>query len=199
MLMVVITGSFLNSCDTTDLDLRDNPNILTSGDPNLLLNNIQLGYRNNVATFNNLGGQLTRIQYMGGRDYFNNFQGPTTNGAWGQTYTNIFTNLQEIERINENSDIDYSFHVALGKIAQAHSLIILVDLMGEAAYSEAVNPAEFPAPLLDDGASVYAAALSILDEAKSLMNSSSGTQGATDFYYNGDTSKWIMPILSEIS
>jgi len=194
MLMVVITGSFLNSCDTTDLDLRDNPNILTSGDPNLLLNNIQLGYRNNVATFNNLGGQLTRIQYMGGRDYFNNFQGPTTNGAWGQTYTNIFTNLQEIERINENSDIDYSFHVALGKIAQAHSLIILVDLMGEAAYSEAVNPAEFPAPLLDDGASVYAAALSILDEAKSLMNSSSGTQGATDFYYNGDTSKWIKVI-----
>ncbi len=194
MLMVVITGSFLNSCDTTDLDLRDNPNILTSGDPNLLLNNIQLGYRNNVTTFNNLGGQLTRIQYMGGRDYFNNFQGPTTNGVWGQTYTNIFTNLQEIERINENSDIDYSFHVALGKIAQAHSLIILVDLMGEAAYSEAVNPAEFPAPLLDDGASVYAAALSILDEAKSLMNSSSGTQGATDFYYNGDTSKWIKVI-----
>ncbi len=194
MLMVVITGSFLNSCDTTDLDLRDNPNILTSGDPNLLLNNIQLGYRNNVATFNNLGGQLTRIQLMGGRDYFNNFQGPTTNNVWGQTYTNIFTNLQEIERINENSDIDYSFHVALGKIAQAHSLIILVDLMGEAAYSEAVNPAEFPAPLLDDGASVYAAALSILDEAKSLMNSSSGTQGATDFYYNGDTSKWIKVI-----
>jgi len=189
--MVVITGSFLNSCDTTDLNLTDNPNILTSGDPNLLLNNIQLGYRNNVQTFNNLGAQMTRIDYMFGRDYFNNFQGPTMNGIWSQTYTNIFTNLQEIERIDENSDIDYSFHIGLGKIAQAHSLIILVDMMGEAAFSEAANPIEFPAPSVDDGASVYAAALNLLDEAEGLLSSSPATQGATDFYYDGDTSKWI--------
>lgn len=196
ILVVFITGSFLNSCETTDLNLTENPNILTQGDPNLLLNNIQLGYRNNVTTFNNLGSQLTRIQYMFGRDYFNNFQGATINGVWTTTYSNIFANLQEIERINDNSDIDYNFHIGVGKIAQAHSLIILVDLIGNAAYSEALDPVQFPAPNLDDGATVYAVALDILDEAEAIMSSAPPTQGASDFYYDGDSSNWIKAINS---
>ncbi len=194
VLVAFITGSFLNSCDTTDLNLTENPNILTQGDPNLLLNNIQLGYRNNVTTFNNLGSQLTRIQYMSGRDYFNNFQGATMNGIWSTTYSNIFVNLQEIERINENSDIDYNFHIGLAKIAQAHSLIILVDMIGNAAYTEALDPVQFPAPNLDDGPSIYAVALDILDEAEAIMSAGPATQGATDFYYDGDTSQWIKVI-----
>ncbi|SNR29558.1 Susd and RagB outer membrane lipoprotein [Maribacter sedimenticola] len=194
ILVVFISGSFLNSCDTTELNLTENPNILTQGDPNLLLNTIQLGYRNNVSTFNAIGGALTRIQFMGGRDYFNNYQGATMNGIWSTTYSNIFANLQEIERINADSDINYDFHVALGKIAQAHSLVILVDMIGNAAYTEALNPVEFPAPKLDDGETIYAVALSLLDEAQALLNTNPATQGATDFYYDGDSSQWIKVI-----
>ena len=196
MLVVFIAGSFLNSCETTELNLTENPNILTEGDVNLLLNTVQLGYRNNVATASGLGGQLTRIQYMFGRDYFNNYPGATMNGIWNTTYSNIFTNLEAIENINEESDINYDFHVAVAKIAQAHSLIILVDLLGTAAFTEAVNAEEFPAPMLDDGASVYEAALSILSEAEALMSTNPATQGATDFYYDGDTSKWLKAINS---
>ena len=162
MLVVVMAGSFLNSCDTTDLNLTENPNILTSGDVNLLLNTMQLGYRNNVSTFNGLGGSLTRIDFMGGRDYFNNYPGSTMNGVWSTTYSNIFANLQAIETINNESDINYDFHVGLGKVMQAHSLIILVDLIGNAAYSEALDPIQFPAPNLDEGASIYTVALGLL-------------------------------------
>jgi len=194
MLVVVIAGSFLNSCDTTDLNLTDNPNILTSGDPNLLLNSIQLDYKDNVANFSFYGAQLTRIQFMGGRDYFNNFPGASMNFLWNNTYSGIFANVQAIEEINAVSDINYDFHVGVGKIAQAHSLIMLTDLIGEAAFSEALNPVEFPAPLLDDGASVYSAALGLLTEAETLLSASPATQGATDFYYDGDTSKWLKVI-----
>ena len=194
MLVVFIAGSFLNSCDTTELNLTENPNILTSGDVNLLLNTLQIGYRNNVATANGLGGQLTRIQFMGGRDYFNNYPGNTLNGLWNTTYSNIFTNLQAIERINEESDINYDFHVAVGKIAQAHSLILIVDNLGVAAFSEALDPVQFPAPTLDDGASVYTEALRILSEAETLMNTNPPAQGASDFYYDGDSSKWLKAI-----
>jgi hypothetical protein len=194
MLVVVMAGSFLNSCDTTELNLTENPNILTTGDVNLLLNSMQLGYRNNVSTFNGLGGALTRIDFMGGRDYFNNYSGATMNGVWSTTYSNIFANLQEMERINNESDINYDFHVGLGKIMQAHSLIILVDLIGNAAYSEALDPIQFPSPNLDEGASIYTVALGLLTEAEGLLSSGPATQGATDFYYDGDTTKWLKVI-----
>jgi hypothetical protein len=194
MLVVAMAGSFLNSCDTAELNLTENPNILTSGDVNLLLNTMQLGYRNNVSTFNGLGGALTRIDFMGGRDYFNNYSGATMNGVWSTTYSNIFANLQEMERINSESDINYNFHVGLGKVMQAHSLIILVDLIGNAAYSEALDPIQFPAPNLDEGASIYTVALGLLTEAEGLLSSGPATQGATDFYYDGDTTKWLKVI-----
>ncbi|MFH6602258.1 SusD/RagB family nutrient-binding outer membrane lipoprotein [Maribacter algicola] len=196
VLVVFLAGSFLNSCDTTDLELRDNPNILTSGDPNLLLNSMQLAYRNNMATFNNIGGALTRIHFMGGRDYFNNYPGATMNGVWSNTYSNLFANLQAIEEVNDASDINYDFHIAVGKTMQAHTLLLLVDFLGSAAYTEAVNPLEFPAPRLDDGASVYQAALGLLDEAEALMSTNPSATGATDFFYGGDTAKWIKAINS---
>jgi len=194
MLVVFIAGSFLNSCDTTDLDLTENPNILISGDPNLLLNSIQIDYKDNVANFSFYGAQLTRIQFMGGRDYFNNFPGASMNFLWNNTYSGIFANVQAIEEINAVTDISYDFHVAVGKVAQAHSLIMLTDLIGEAAYSEALDPVQFPAPNLDDGATVYTAALALLTEAEALFNTNPATQGASDFYYDGDTSKWIKAI-----
>ena len=196
MLVVFLAGGFVNSCDTIDLELRDNPNILTSGDPDLLLTSLQLSYRNNMSTFNNLGGSLTRIHFAGGRDYFNNYQGATMNGQWTRTYSGIFANLQEIERINTESDIDYSYHVAVGKILQAHNLLLLVDFLGDVAYTEALDPLQFPAPNLDDGASVYAAALGILTEAEALLNANPTLTPATDLFYNGDSDLWIRAINS---
>ena len=70
-------------------------------------------------------------------------------------------------------------------------LMLLVDYLGEVTFSEAGNPEEFPAPNLDDGASVYAAALALLDEAESLLSGSPLSLGADDLFYGGDTSKWL--------
>lgn len=195
-MVVLITGGFLTSCETTELDLTNNPNQLTSGTPNLLLNSVQLAYNNNMQTFNNIGGALTRIHFVGGRDYFNNYGGNTFDGAWSRTYSNLFANLNEMEAINAESDLNYDFHVGISKVMQAHSLLLLVDNLGEVAWTQANNPIEFPAPTLDDGASVYAAALGILDEAESLLSSNPPDLGATDFYYGGDASKWIKAINS---
>ncbi len=195
LMIAFITGSVLNSCETTELDLTVSPNALSpnQADPNLLLNSIQFGYRNNMTTFNNLGSQLTRIDYMFGRNYFNNFSSATMSGVWSTTYSNLFLNTQAIIDIN-NSEVgngNFNFHVGIGQAMKAHSLLLLVDYIGEAALSQAGNPAEFPAPLLDDGPSVYAGALALLDEAESLLSSGPATNGATDFYYAGDTAKWI--------
>ncbi len=206
--VVFLLTGFLNSCETTDLDLRVSPNDLASdqADPGLLLNSIQLAYADNINAISNLGAQLTRIDYMSGRNYFNNYPGSTFSAIWSRTYSSgtsfegvglgMFTNVQSLEDINAESDVDYSFHIAVGKTLQAHMLMLLTDYIGEAVYSEAGNPDEFPAPLMDDGASVYASALALLDEAEALFASGPDPVGATDFFYAGDSSLWIKAINS---
>lgn len=204
LMLVAFAGSFLNSCETTDLNLKVSPNELspTQGDPNLILNSVQLAYGSNMQVFNNRGGELTRIDYMSGRNYFRRYPGNTFNGVWSRLYSSgtnfigdpnvnvgIFTNVAALEEINATTDTDFSFHVAVGKTLQAHMLFLMVDYLGEAALSQANNP-EFPAPLLDDGATVYAGALALLAEADALFAAEPADQGATDFFYGGDTEQW---------
>ncbi|MCR9227092.1 MAG: SusD/RagB family nutrient-binding outer membrane lipoprotein [Flavobacteriaceae bacterium] len=198
--LLTVAGLF-QACETTDLDIKTSPNELdpTSGDPNLQLNAIQLAYVTSMNNLSDLGGELTRIQYMSGRIYFNNYGGGTLSGTWERTYSSgssfgqnlgIWTNVDGLIALDATSDVDYSFHVAVGQTLKAHMLMLLVDYIGEAVYSEAGNPDEFPAPLMDDGASVYAEALALLDEAEAMFNAGPSTQGATDFFYDGDTTKW---------
>ncbi|WP_273565931.1 SusD/RagB family nutrient-binding outer membrane lipoprotein [Maribacter halichondriae] len=210
MLVVFVAGGLLNSCDTTELDLRTSPNDLAAdqADPNLLLNSIQFSYVQNMVEFNDRGSETTRIDYMGGRDYFNNYPGATFNGIWSRTYSSggtgvgsgvsvgILTNLNTLESINNDSEVNYNFHVGIGKVMYAHQLLLLVDYLGKAAFSQAGNPEEFPAPTLDDGPAVYAAALGLLDEAEGLLSGDAPTLGATDFFYGGDAAKWIKAINS---
>ncbi len=206
MMIVLIAGSFLNSCETADLDLRVDPNALSENqlDPNLILNSIQFAYVTNMQTYNALGAQLTRINYMGGRNYFNNFGGATFSGNWARTYSSSFngignnaavglwTNIQNIEAQNElDGTGKFDFHVGVGKALQAHNLLLLTDYLGTAAFSQAGNADEFPAPMLDDGPAVYAGALGLLDEAEALLSPGPAPIGASDFFYDGDTDQWI--------
>lgn len=200
----VIVGGFLNSCETTELDLRVSPNDLASNqaDPNLLLTSIQLAYGTNQQTLSDRSAELVRIDYMFGRNYFNNYPGSTLDGVWSRTYSSggngvgdftgvgMLTNIQALEAIDAESDIDYSFHLGVAKTLFAHQLMQLVDFIGEATYSQAGNPAEFPAPMMDGGQDVYNSAFALLAEAESLLAGSPSTQGARDIYYNGDASKW---------
>jgi len=205
MLVAFIGGILLNSCETTDLELRTSPNDLAAdqADPNLLLNSIQFAYINNMVNFNDIGSETTRIDFMGGRDYFNNYAGNTFNGIWSRTYSSggtgigsgvsvgILTNLFALEEIDANSDNDYSFHIGITKVMYAHQLMLLVDYLGSATLSQAGNPVEFPAPALDDGATVYAGALALLDEAESALSGNPSALGAEDFFYGGDAGQWV--------
>lgn len=203
--VVFIAGGLFTACETTDLDLRVSPNDLAAdqADPNLLLNSIQLAYGTNMQVISDRGAELTRIDYMFGRNYFNNYPGNTFDGIWSRTYSSggngvgdgvsvgISTNVNALEDINANSEVDYSFHIGVGKTLQAHMLFLLVDYIGTAAWSQALNPLEFPAPTLDSGEEIYNVAFGLLDEAESLLASNPPTQGAQDIFYEGDSSKWV--------
>ncbi|HEA81455.1 MAG TPA: SusD/RagB family nutrient-binding outer membrane lipoprotein, partial [Maribacter sp.] len=206
--VVFTAGVLLNSCETTDLDLRTSPNDLAAdqADPNLLLNSIQLAYVANMYELNDIGSELTRIDYMLGRNYFNTYPGNTLDDVWERLYSStdgngdvftsdvdlgIFPNVANLQVIDEGTDTDFSFHIAVGQTLKAHMLLLLADYLGKATLSEAGNPVDFPAPLLDDGQAVYTGALALLDQAEALFAAGPADQGATDFFYGGDTDQWI--------
>ena len=200
------------SCEQFDLDLQVSPNDLPgdASDPGLLLNAVQLAYAGNQRVFADIAGELTRIEYFFGRDYFNNLPGSTLDGVWRRTYSSgttvigdsdvndvavgILPNLQALEGLNENGLVD--FHLGVAKTLYAHTLFQLVDFLGQAAFSEAGQIETFPTPNLDSGESVYAAAFTLLDEAEVLLAddplaTSPIADGVSDLFYNGNSDAWI--------
>ncbi|MCK5401387.1 MAG: SusD/RagB family nutrient-binding outer membrane lipoprotein [Flavobacteriaceae bacterium] len=180
------------SCETLELEDLASPNGLSpdQADADLLLNSIQLAYRSSIINFNNNNAELARIDYFFGRNYFEALGDGVLNGPWGNLYSGMIPDITNIESLH-SADFDLSFHIGISKVMQAHVMMLLVDNLGDIVYSESNNPNEYPAPAVDDGQEVYNAALTLLGEAKNLLNgASSGT--ATDLYYGGDADKWIL-------
>ncbi|WP_273004983.1 SusD/RagB family nutrient-binding outer membrane lipoprotein, partial [Leeuwenhoekiella blandensis] len=192
VLFIAFLSAFtvFQSCETVELEMLENPNSLSpdQANPSLLFNSVQLSYRNGVASFNNIGAQLGRIDYMSDRIYFNAYGSGTMNGPWGNLFSSMNPDIAVIEE--SNTDGSYDYILGASKAMQAHLMMLLVDYIGDIVWTEANMPLEFPNPQLDDDAAVYEAAISLLDEASALLQgSSAGT--ATDLYYEGDASKWI--------
>ena len=199
LVAIVASSTFFYSCDTIELEQLESPNSLSAdqADPDLLLNSIQLAYRGAQRTFQANSAELGRVDYMFGRNYLDNYGDGTLNGAWNNFYSNdgvrgININTQAIQAIDiANPDKDLSYHLGVAKTLQAHTLMQLVDFLGDIPWSQAGNPNEFPKPEVDNSADVYAAAVAILAEAKALFSNTSGIGTGTDLFYDGDADKWI--------
>jgi hypothetical protein len=189
ILTLVASGTMFYSCETIELEKLENPIALTSADPDLVLNRIQIDFRGAMSELNFEGSTTGRLLVMGTRNYFQRYGSGTVSTTWNNFYADMLPDIASIEAVN-SADNDLSFHLGVAKTLQATIMLNLVDWLGDIVYSEANNPGEFPSPSLDDDAQVYADALALLEEAKGyLAGASAGT--ATDFYYGGDTSKWI--------
>ncbi len=196
IMAVVLTGSSLfYSCETTELELVDDPNNLTpeQADPNLLLNAIQLAYANNLQSFNGNGEVLTRIKNFSSRIYFAGLTGQTLNFAWSNTYAGIYPDVAALEALSEDPTLDLRFHVGIGKIMQAHSTLLLVDYIGDVPFDQTGNPQEFPSPMAQDGAEVYAGAIALLDEGIALLETIDVEQATNveDFFFDEDAEAWV--------
>ena len=199
VIAVASSAMFYTSCETTELELVENPNGLSpdQADPALLLNSVQLAYLSNQNYFNNRASSLTRIDYFASRDYFAGVTPISVNNVWTRTYSTTGTrgmipNTFAIADANAAAgDGSLNYAEGVSKTLLAHNMMLLVDFIGDVPFSQANNPDEFPAPVVDSGADVYATALSLLDEAAALFEGATGE----DLFYNtggiGGTDQWI--------
>lgn len=181
----------LQSCETTNLDLTKNPNALSAdqASPDFLMNGIQETFARTVESMGETAAQLTRIEYMFGRSYVNNYQPNSFDGNWTSTYTELFTDINAMNNLAEEANLWH--HVAMGQFMKAYMITTLVDFFGDVPYSQANLGAENFNPGVDSGATIYAAALDLLDEAIANFNRSSAALPQNDFFYDGDGDAWI--------
>lgn len=181
----------LVSCETTELDLTDNPNALSpsQADPTFFLNSIQIDFAFWVNSMGERGAELTRINYMSGRTYNNIYSPDSWNGIWSSAYRGMLEDIRLMNLLAEEAGLNY--HRGMGKVFEAYILMTLVDYFGDIPYTEALQGGEgILNPEADSGASVYSAAIALLDSSIADFIAE-GPVPSNDYFYGGDASKWI--------
>jgi len=187
-LLALIVGFV--ACDT-ELDLQQDPNAVTpdKASVNDLYNQIQLSFAGAFRSAEGVGGNLTRMYHMGSFTYEAHTSPNTFNGLWNVAYAALFPDIDALLALTEERGLDV--HSGSVKIMKAYVLMALVDNLNNVPLTEAGQGTDIISPRADDGASVYAAAVALLDEAIGQMSSTSASGPSNDFYYGGDASKWI--------
>ena len=162
LIAAIAVGAF--SCKKFDT-LLDNPNLPspTSADVDLYLNQVQLSAASFFSQAEGLSSPLVRMYVYFGPTYNNGYSPQSFDGIWGTAYQGVLKNANAMIPVAK-SQAKY-FHAAIAEVLKAYTLFTLVDLFGDVPYSEANLGVDNQNPKADPGASVYKAALDLLDTA----------------------------------
>jgi len=201
-----------NSCETTELDITQDPNALTPDQASIdfFLNGIQEDFvrqfdgdadydandnwQSGGATtgdgFNIHGMELTRMMNMFGRSYPSVYQPTDMDDEWINGYRGILSDIRAMTPLAEAEGLTH--HVGIGQFIEAYLMVTMVDYFGDVPYSEAVRADEgIFNPTVDAGADIYAASLSLLDQAIANFNGNAIADPSDELFYNNDYEKWV--------
>lgn len=189
LLIAMISMVTFSSCETTDIDLTQDPNGLAVSEANvdLLLNGVQTQFASTMQGFGTVGSEVSRLKWMFGRNYQDDaYSASTFNGDWEDSYQVILKNIRVLTPIAEAKG--FKKHIGIAQVIEAYTIVTLVDYFGDIPYSEALNATNLT-PKLDAGKDVYAAALVLLDKA--IVNfKATAPANPKDFYYDQKWEKW---------
>lgn len=191
ILIVALFVGF-SACNALELDLQDNPNAVTPENASVadLYNSVQLGFRNLFNTADGLTRPLMRMTSLtGGYQYINSFSPESFNGIWFTAYSDLLPDIEALIELADGRGLD--IHSGSAKVMKAYTYMTLVDLFGSAALSEALLGGEALSPKLDDGASIYAAAESILDEAITQLSGTAAASPVANLFNSGSAEAWL--------
>jgi hypothetical protein len=93
--LFLILGVTFTSCETTDLDLLDDPNDITLDKASLdrYLVAIQLDFTDFIEDMGRNGAQLTRMEQMRGRTYQATYTPAFSDTEWRTAYQGMFSDF----------------------------------------------------------------------------------------------------------
>jgi len=200
--IVLFTLFLVNfSCETTDLNVNENPNSATpeSADVDLLLNGTLLDFSKWVSEEDDdnrygfeAGMRAVRMLHMYGPLYENAFEPGDFDDVWRQAYSGVLIDVKNLKTLASQNDLFH--HIGVAQVIESYTLTTLVDYFGDVPYSEGLqgDTGEFN-PNVDDDQELYNIALGLLDEAILNLEKpiSTSLSSVSDLFYSGDTDKWI--------
>jgi len=199
--LVPILAFAFFSCDNY-LDINDSPNTLTfdKATPNKLLPGAQVStYRVQVGSMNQLGNVFMNSWTRNVQSYGNGFdkelQLNLDNGFYATIWDGLYRNIMNFDAIIKypNPNGQYDLYVAAAKICKAHYMECIVDLYGDAPYSQAWQGNANLTPAYDDDYAIYQALIGELESARNLINNAGATaEDITpyDVMLGGDMTRW---------
>tara|TARA_X000000950_G_scaffold278484_1_gene369490 strand:- start:1216 stop:2940 length:1725 start_codon:yes stop_codon:yes gene_type:complete len=179
----------VSSCEITDLDINTDPNNASEASLNLLLTG---SLYDGLDTFaSGLNDTTMGFQAINTSSDDFNFTNSSWNGTWNFLYSGP---LKDLEEIIVAADPEVNPHyLGIAQIMKAYYFTTMVDLWGDVPYSEAFQGnGEEPntEPAYDSGASIYADAFVLIDQAITNLAKSQGVSIKGDILYGGNTTKW---------
>ncbi|MFP7656204.1 SusD/RagB family nutrient-binding outer membrane lipoprotein [Chryseobacterium proteolyticum] len=202
ILLVAALGLTATSCSNDYLDVNDNPNAIQAEDitPELMLPGaISTAYRTQAGTmvqFGNLmmnswaGNAYTFTSPFQREFNLNSVDNTFYTGIWG-LYPRI-ANFDQMEKF-ANPDHKQDNYIAVAKIMKAYYMQYIVDLYGDAPYSEAFKGQVNTSPVYDNDVDIYKSLISKLEEANALLDAAHPDAlpiTAPDIVFKGDMDKW---------
>ncbi|APG61152.1 SusD/RagB family nutrient-binding outer membrane lipoprotein [Christiangramia salexigens] len=180
-----------NSCETTELEILDNPNALApnTADTDFYLNSIQVDLASYFEAITEEGMEVTRMLHMFGPLYSNAYLASQFDFPYSVAYADI---IADARALRENAEAEELYtHIGISKVIEAYVMLSLVDYFGDVPYSEALDGVNFTNPNVDPGQEIYAAMEVLLDEAIADFGKDELALPTNDLYYNGNEDKWI--------
>lgn len=214
-LIAACTLAFLAGCESTELDLTKDPNALSPDQASVdfFLNSIQEdfvrqlegdadfdandnwvsgGSTNGDGMFIH-GAELTRLTALvntNSQNYASVYQDSDFDDEWLNAYTGLMKDIRTMIPLAEAAG--QTRHIGIGQFIEAYTIVTMVDYFGDIPYSEAFQgESGLLNPKLDSGASVYDAALALLDQAIINFTNTASSNPALEVFYNNNYTKWV--------
>lgn len=213
--LILVLSLFIgSSCETLELDKSKDPFSLTPDQATVegLFNGIQedfvrqiegdadyssgdnwqSGGATNGDGLSLFGGQLTRMYALtnsGGTSYASAFLPSDSDDEWLNAYSGILLNIRRMTPLAESEGKTH--HIGIAQFIEAYTMTAMVDFYGDVPYSKAIQGADNFNPTVDSGASIYAAAIVLLDKAIENFNSEATVDPLNDLFYDNDYDKWV--------
>jgi hypothetical protein len=203
ILVLLIFGFY--SCSDY-LDINDNPNNLHTDQakPDQYLPAAQIAcYSVQATTMNRLG--LLFSNATGGNvqtyaaPFSNEFNFNITSNFYNGIFEGIYLNVNTFQKIIDYPDASgqYMEYKAIAKICKAYYMQYIVDLYGNAPYTDAFKGIANVTPKYEDDQKIYKKLLTELDEARALISTIQSnpptaleSSATSDMMLGGDMSKW---------
>ena len=198
--VALILGLSLGSCSDY-LDVNDNPNepSASTATPELTLPAAQEMTADQLTDNMNQLGNLIIPNWSNNIEQFIFFQNESnyimTTGFYAEIWEELYwanSNYELMKNVSVSGTHDN--YMAIAKIMQAFNFQYIVDLYGDAPYTEAFMRDANLTPAFDSAESIYRNLVTEIDEAIALINNAPAEAidpGSTDIMLDGDMNMWI--------